>query len=81
MRLSDIIGHTDLAFWPIIAMVLFLGVFIAVILRILGRSRRNFAADASLSLEDGVLAPSSGGLANANPGSPRASQHPRSARP
>ncbi len=77
MRLSDIIGHMNLAFWPIIAMILFLGVFIAVVLRIYGRTRGNFEDAARLSLDDGAL---SARTTTPSP-SPRASESNRSARP
>jgi hypothetical protein len=55
MRLSDIIGHMNLAFWPTIAMVIFLGVFVSVLVRVYARPRRGFDAIAHLPIVDGVL--------------------------
>lgn len=34
MRLSDIMGHMDLTVWPEVALVIFLGVFAAVSIRV-----------------------------------------------
>lgn len=56
MRLSDIMGHLDLAVYPIVAMVIFLGVFAGVCLRMFRRGRRDeFRNAAALPLEDTTL--------------------------
>lgn len=53
MRLSDIMGHLDLAVYPIVAMVIFLGVFAGVCIRIFRRGRNaEFKIAATLPLED-----------------------------
>lgn len=51
MRLSDIMGHMDLAFWPQAALVIFLGVFAAVAWREWRSPRRDDTA-ARLPLEE-----------------------------
>lgn len=56
MRLSDIMGSVDLSIWPQAALVLFLAVFIGVVCRVFGRSRRaEYEAAARIPLEDGVV--------------------------
>lgn len=53
MRLSDIMGHLDLSVYPQVALVLFLIIFAAVMLRVFSRSRyHEFNRAASLPLED-----------------------------
>lgn len=39
MRLSDIMGSLDLSIYPQVAMVIFVAVFAAVMVRLFGRSR------------------------------------------
>lgn len=56
MRLSDIMAMLDLTVFPQVALVIFLTVFVTVLCRIFGRSRRselNLAA--MLPLEDGPI--------------------------
>lgn len=56
MRLSDIMGHLDLAVYPIVAMVIFLGIFAGVCLRVFRRGRNEeFRNAASLPLEDSTF--------------------------
>ncbi len=53
MRLSDIMGRLDLSFYPQVALVIFLVVFAAVMLRVFSRSRSHeFNHAASLPLEE-----------------------------
>jgi hypothetical protein len=53
MRLSDIMSRLDLAVYPEVALVLFLGVFAAVMIRVYGRSRsQEMSRAASMPLED-----------------------------
>jgi cbb3-type cytochrome oxidase subunit 3 len=40
MRLSDIMGHADLAFWPVVALVIFGVVFVAIVFRVMSKKRR-----------------------------------------
>jgi cbb3-type cytochrome oxidase subunit 3 len=53
MRLSDIMSGLDLSIYPQVALVIFLVVFAAVMLRLFSRTRaREFAHAAALPLED-----------------------------
>jgi cbb3-type cytochrome oxidase subunit 3 len=52
MRLSDIVGHMDLAVWPKMALVLFLAVFVAVTWRALRTSKAEMDRAASLPIND-----------------------------
>lgn len=53
MRLSDIMGHLNLTTYPILALVLFLAVFVGVCVRTFRRGRSpEFRHAASLPLED-----------------------------
>ncbi|GMV25295.1 MAG: hypothetical protein AMXMBFR58_13260 [Phycisphaerae bacterium] len=53
MRMSDIVGYLDLSVYPQVALVLFLGVFAAVVWRATSRSRRaEFEAIARIPLVD-----------------------------
>ena len=57
MSLTDIISHADLALFPQVAMVLFLLVFFAVLVRVARRSgpdAETWRRAASLPLEDGA---------------------------
>ncbi len=55
MKLSDIMGHADLSMYAQVALVLFLGVFIAVTIRTFAPSRRaELEQTARLPLDDGV---------------------------
>ena len=53
MKLSDIMGHADLAFYAQVALVLFLAVFVAVAVRVLRPSRKTaLEAAGAMALED-----------------------------
>lgn len=55
MRMSDIVSYLDLSIYPQVALVLFLGVFAGVVLRIIGKTRaRELEACGLLPLEDGA---------------------------
>ncbi len=53
MRLSDIMGHFDLAIWPLLALGLFVSVFVVAVLRALGQSSAECRRAAALPLDDG----------------------------
>lgn len=54
MRLSDIMGGLDLTVFPQAALVIFAGVFIVVLARVMGRSRGHELDQAAmLPLDDG----------------------------
>ncbi len=54
MRLSDIMGGLDLTIFPQAALVMFLGIFGVVMVRVFGRSRRaELDHAASMPLDDG----------------------------
>lgn len=56
MRLSDIMGGLDLTVFPQAAMVMFVGIFAVVLVRVLGRSRRTeMERAAGLPLDDGAI--------------------------
>lgn len=56
MKLSDIMSYAQLSFYTEVALVLFLGVFIAVAIRTFMPSRRHeLDAAARLPLEDDVV--------------------------
>ena len=52
MRLSDIVGHAGLAFWPQVALVIFLGVFIAVSWRVWFKPTREHDQAAGIPLDE-----------------------------
>ena len=53
MRMSDIVSNMNLATFPQVALVIFLGVFIAVSWRVLrNRHSKDYAEAAQLPLED-----------------------------
>lgn len=55
MRLSDIMSAMELSVYPQVALVIFLGVFAAVVLRTFARGRKNELEKlAMLPLEDGM---------------------------
>ncbi|MEY3230332.1 MAG: hypothetical protein RL689_421 [Planctomycetota bacterium] len=55
MRFSDIIASLDISTWPQAALVIFVCVFLAVSIRLLGRERVREAREASmLPLDDGT---------------------------
>lgn len=39
MRLSELMSHMDMTFWPQVALVIFMGIFIGVLFRVFSRSR------------------------------------------
>ncbi len=54
MRFSDIIGSFNISTWPQAALVIFVCVFVAVSLRLIGRERSREAREASmLPLDEG----------------------------
>jgi cbb3-type cytochrome oxidase subunit 3 len=53
MRLSDIVSHAGLAGYAEAALILFFLVFVAVVVRVATRPRREMDLDARLPLEDG----------------------------
>jgi len=52
MSLSDIMGRMDLALYPQVAMVLFMGVFVAVTWRVMRRPGSEMARHASMILDE-----------------------------
>ncbi|MCP9874707.1 cbb3-type cytochrome c oxidase subunit 3 [Synechococcus sp. Cruz CV-v-12] len=53
MRISDLIGMVDIAVYPQVALVIFLGVFAAIAVRAYSRAAKSeFDRAASLPLED-----------------------------
>lgn len=56
MKLSDIMGGLELTVFPQVALVLFLAIFTAVLLKVFGRGRRmEYERAAALPLEDGAI--------------------------
>lgn len=54
MGMSDVISRLDLALWPQLAMVLFLAVFVAVVVRVyLMSTRREMDGQAASAMSDG----------------------------
>ncbi|MBL9031731.1 MAG: hypothetical protein JNM80_08485 [Phycisphaerae bacterium] len=55
MRLSDIMSQMGLTVWPEAALVIFAGVFVLIVRRVLSRDRAaEMASAARLPLEDGT---------------------------
>ena len=53
MKLSDIMEHAGLAFYPSVALVLFVLVFMAILVWVFRRSNRDrWATDARMPLDD-----------------------------
>jgi hypothetical protein len=52
MRLSDIMGHLNLAIWPLLALGLFVLVFAVAVVRALGQSSEECRRAAALPLDD-----------------------------
>lgn len=53
MRLSDIMGNMDLTIWPQVALVIFIGLFIGIVIRTFSKSRRPAQEEASrIPLQD-----------------------------
>jgi hypothetical protein len=52
VRLSDIVGHMGLAFWPQAALIIFLGVFAAVAWREWFRPSRDHDRASTLPLDE-----------------------------
>ncbi|MEK7314719.1 MAG: hypothetical protein AAB011_00930 [Candidatus Eisenbacteria bacterium] len=53
MRLSDIMGNSGMALYAEIALILFLVVFVAVVVRVFATRRSEMDRHARLPLEDG----------------------------
>ncbi|HEY6572451.1 MAG TPA: hypothetical protein VI198_03960 [Candidatus Eisenbacteria bacterium] len=53
MKLSDIMGNSGLALYAVIAMILFILVFVAVVIRIFATRRSDMDRNARLPLDDG----------------------------
>lgn len=65
MRLSDLMSRLELSVYPQVALVIFLGVFVAVMVRIFGRTRsRELDRAAMLPLEDSPIASTKEGRAS-----------------
>ena len=58
MRLSDVLSHMNLAFWPQVALVIFMLVFVAVAARVYTRPRDAYQRFCSLPLDDSPADPS-----------------------
>ena len=52
MRLSDIMSYMDLAFYPKIAMAIFAGVFVLILIRVWRASRAEMSDAAHMPLDD-----------------------------
>lgn len=52
MRLSDIMSYMDLAFYPKVAMAIFAGVFLLVLIRVWRASRAEMSEAARIPLDD-----------------------------
>lgn len=52
MRLSDVVSHAGLSIYAIVALVLFVGIFIAVVIRVVAAKRRDMERNARLPLDD-----------------------------
>ena len=52
MRLSDVVSHMNLAFWPQVALVIFIAVFLAVAVRVYTRPRAAYQRYCLLPLDD-----------------------------
>ncbi|HJL40867.1 MAG TPA: cbb3-type cytochrome c oxidase subunit 3 [Myxococcales bacterium LLY-WYZ-16_1] len=39
MRLSELMSHMDMTFWPQVALVIFMGIFVGVLFRVFSRKR------------------------------------------
>ena len=62
MRLTDVMSHSGLSGYATIAMVLFIAVFVAILVRVFQPSRRDeFERAGRLPLDDGIESPDSGG--------------------
>lgn len=58
MRLSDIMSNMDLSVYPILALVLFVGVFVLVMGRVFRTDRSHHAQWARIPLQENDEAPS-----------------------
>lgn len=62
MRLSDIMGNADLAIWPSVGLVLFLGIFAGVVAFVFSRRKAKDYEEASrIPLDDYVPVHERGG--------------------
>jgi len=53
VKLSDIMGNSGLALYAVVAMILFILVFVAVVIRIFATRRSDMDRNARLPLDDG----------------------------
>ena len=53
MRLSDIMGHSGLSHYAVIALLLFFLVFVAIVIRVFTARRADMDRNARLPLDDG----------------------------
>lgn len=68
MRLSDIMGHLDLTVWPMVAMVLFVSVYVTAVVRVCRRPAAECRRAASLPLDDGQAVSEPAGAATCSGG-------------
>ena len=52
MRLSDVMGHAGLSIYAEIALVIFLGVFVAIVIRLFTSKRSDLERHARMPLDD-----------------------------
>jgi hypothetical protein len=57
MRLSDILSGVDLTVYPLIALVIFVGIFVVVLVRVARASRASIRDAAALPLADDAAMP------------------------
>ncbi|MAY75579.1 MAG: hypothetical protein CMJ31_12865 [Phycisphaerae bacterium] len=60
MRLSDLFADGGLTFFPIVGLLIFFGVFVAVGFRVMRKGRTEMNHNARLPLEDGAVAATRG---------------------
>lgn len=52
MRLSDVVSHSGLSIYAVIALVIFLAAFVGIVVRVFTAKRRDMDHQARLPLED-----------------------------
>lgn len=55
MRLSDIMSHMDLWVYPVVALVIFLGVFVLVVRRAFNVSPEEHERNSRMAIEEGAV--------------------------